>query len=129
MTTIVANFAGFMARGYLAPRATVRQLLDEEHGFKVAMLFIALGYLLEAILVKLLVSNSASGDVPLISFHLLNGIARITPATFQTLRKPCASAIVLDRSQSTAPATNNIGIGFASLRSNGISGSCGGFLN
>ncbi|MEM7210369.1 MAG: YIP1 family protein [Pseudomonadota bacterium] len=77
MTTIAANFATFMARGYLAQRATVRGLLDEGHGFKVAMLFIALGYLLEAILVKLLVSSSATADVPLISFHLLNGIATV----------------------------------------------------
>ena len=77
MTAIVANFASFMAQGYLAPRATVRRLLDEGHGFNVALLFIALGYVLETILVKLLMSNPASADLPIISFHMLNGVATL----------------------------------------------------
>ena len=70
--TVIADFASFMVRGYLSPRATVRSLLDQGHGFNVALLFIALGYVLETILGKLLIGNPASAELPAISFHLLN---------------------------------------------------------
>lgn len=76
MTMIIADFARFMAQGYLAPRATVRRVLDGGHGFNVALLFVALGYALEAILVRSLTSDSSAG-VPLISFHLLNIMATL----------------------------------------------------
>lgn len=70
--TVIADFASFMARGYLSPRATVRALLNEGHGFNVALLFIALGYVLESILVKILIGSSSSAEIPVISFHLFN---------------------------------------------------------
>ena len=68
--TVIADFASFMARGYRSPRAAVRDLLNAGHGFNVALLFIALGYLIETILVELLIGRSLSSEVPLISFHL-----------------------------------------------------------
>ena len=70
--TIIADFASFMAGGYLSPRATVRGLLNAGHGFNVALMFIALGYALEGILAKLLIGSASSVEIPVISFHLFN---------------------------------------------------------
>lgn len=74
---MIVDFANFMARGYLAPRATLRQLLNGGHGFDVALLLIALGYVLESVLVKFLVSRPGAGEVSLVAFHMLNMTATV----------------------------------------------------
>lgn len=71
MTSVLADFARFMASGLTSPRATVRTVLDGAHGFNVALLMIALGYAIESTLVKVLVPGG-SGAVNPISFHMLN---------------------------------------------------------
>lgn len=74
---MIADFAKFMVQGYLAPRATLRRVLKGGHGFDIALQLIALGYLLETVLVKLLVSRTGDGEVSLIAFHMLNITATV----------------------------------------------------
>ena len=76
MIAVLGDFARFMAQGISAPRATVRGVLNGGHGFDVALTMIALGYLIESVLVKLLVPDATAGTNP-IGFHMLNMIGTI----------------------------------------------------
>ena len=73
---MIADFAKFMTQGFLAPRATVRRLLDGGHGFDVALMFVALAYILEAVLVKLAVSKPPDAAHPL-SDHFRGGMLSV----------------------------------------------------
>ena len=76
MIAVLGDFARFMGQGISAPRATVRGVLDGGHGFDVALTMIALGYLIESVLAKVLVPGATDG-ASFISFHMLNIVATI----------------------------------------------------
>ncbi|MEL7153899.1 MAG: YIP1 family protein [Pseudomonadota bacterium] len=71
MISVLGDFARFMGQGIAAPRATVRGMLNGGHGFDIALTMIALGYLIESVLIKLLVPGATEGANP-IGFHMLN---------------------------------------------------------
>ncbi len=71
MISVLTDFARFMAMGLTSPRATVRTILNGGHGFDVALLLIALGYVIESIMIKLIVPGGSGATNP-ISFHMLN---------------------------------------------------------
>ena len=54
MISVLTDFARFMAMGLTSPRATVRTVLNGGHGFDVALLLIALGYVIKSIMIKLI---------------------------------------------------------------------------
>lgn len=76
MIAVLGDFARFMAQSIIAPRATVRIVLNGGHGFGIALTMIAMGYLIESVLVKLLVPDATAG-ANLIGFHMLNVIGTV----------------------------------------------------
>jgi hypothetical protein len=46
----MGNLVGMIIEGYLAPRRSMRRLLDAGHGLETALMFLALAFLIEAIL-------------------------------------------------------------------------------
>ena len=76
MIDILGDFARFMVQGYAAPRATVRKVLNGGHGFEIAVTLIALGYLIESVLAKVLIPGATEGVSP-IGFHMINIVATL----------------------------------------------------
>lgn len=72
MMSAVSDLARFLALSFTSPRASLRQVLDAGHGFDVVLLFLVLGYLIEAILARLLIGSSIQGSGGAIPYHVLN---------------------------------------------------------
>ena len=63
---MIRNLVSAVAEGYIAPRRSVRRLLDGRHGIQTALLMLALAYLVQAVLTILFISSGIG-----IAGHLL----------------------------------------------------------
>lgn len=74
---MISALSNWIVQGYLSPRQSIRPLLGQGHnGLDVALLLLALGYLISAIL-ELVFVGSGSDDGSRFTFHLIRAIMQI----------------------------------------------------
>lgn len=71
---MIADTVRSIAEGYFAPRASARRLLDAGHGLSTALLMLALGYVIEAIVVNLMPGAPVARSP---GVHLLNAALQV----------------------------------------------------
>ena len=73
---MIRTFVTWLVQGFLAPRASVRQLLDGGFGFREAMLMLALGYVLGAAVGTLMIDAPRNGG-GILATHLSGIVGQV----------------------------------------------------